>query len=150
MKLFFTFCLIFLFSKLSWCQDCYTYKSHPVKPCIETQCSFNKYFSPDLNLKLGQFFEIYTDTIPSYGRDLPSIQIKKPDLYYSIKKISDYYSKCIKKGLLSEDQAEKEFKTILEKCILIYPDNTDKLEADLRSNNHPENIIKIFRLVRII
>jgi len=99
---------------------------------------------------LGQFFEIYTDTIPSYGRDLPSIQIKKPDLYYSIKKISDYYSKCIKKGLLSEDQAEKEFKTILEKCILIYPDNTDKLEADLRSNNHPENIIKIFRLVRII
>jgi len=99
---------------------------------------------------MGQFFEIYTDTIPCYGRDIPSIHIKKPDLYYSIKKISNYYSKCIKKGLISENQVEKEFKTILEKCILIYPDNTKKLEADLRSNNHPKNIIKIFRMVKII
>ena len=114
------------------------------------QCSFNKYFSRDLNSKIGQFIETYTDTIPSYGRDLPSVQIKKPDLYYSIKKIFNYYSKCIKKGIIPEDQVEKELRTILEKCILIYPDNTDKLEADLRSNNHPENVIKIFRMVKII
>jgi len=150
MKIFFTFCLVFLFSELSWSQDGYVFKSHPIKPSMHTQCSFNKYFSQDLNLKMEQFLETYTDTIPCYGRNIPSVQIKKPDLYYSIKKISDYYSKCIKKGLLPENQAEKEFKSILEKCILIYPDNTDKLEADLRSNNHPENMIKIFRLVKII
>jgi len=150
MKIFLTFCFIFLFSELSWCQDGYIFKSHPIKPCVEMQCSFNKHFSSDLNFKLGQFIKTYTDTIHSYGRDLPSVQIKKPDLYYSIKRISDYYSKCIKKGKIPEDQVEKEFKTILEKCILIYPDNTDKLEADLRSNNQPENIIKIFRLVKII
>jgi len=150
MKIFLIFCLIFLFSESSWCQDGYVFKSHPLKPCIETQCTFNKYFSPDLNLRMGQFIDTYTDTIPSYGRDIPSVQIKKPDLYYSIKKISNYYSKCIKKGILPEDQVEKEFKTILEKCIIIFPDNTEKLEADLRSNKHPENIIKIFRMVKII
>jgi len=150
MKISFTLFLIFLFSELSWCQDGYIFNSHPITPVIKTQCSFNKYFSPDLNLKLSQFFDIYTDTIPSYGRDLPSIQIKKPDLYYSVKRISDYYSKCIKKGLLPEGQAEKEFKNILEKCIIIFPDNTDKLEADLRSNKNPENMIKLFKMVRII
>ncbi len=70
--------------------------------------------------------------------------IKKPDIYYSVKKLNKYYKKAVKKGIVDEDQAAKNLTSAVEKSYSIFYEDTEKFEQYLRSKKKPEDIQKAF------
>ncbi len=144
-------CLFFTFlSFAGWCQEQYVFDSRPVKYPEVKECPRDEYLSKDVRVKLAQFDLIYTKTIdPNSSRFIPSMEIKKPDLYYSVQKLSKYYCKCLKKGIISKEEAENQFKNILDKCIQIFARDTSPIEAELRATNDPKDIVSVFNKIII-
>lgn len=131
-------------------QDLYVFEGtevrFPVIDCFHQEV----YLSEDLCLKLAQFDLMYTKKIKnSTQRVMPSTEIIKPDLYYSIRKLADYYCKCLKKGIVTPEKAEKELKSILDKCIQIASRDTTPIEAELRAANNPQEIVGVFNKIII-
>jgi hypothetical protein len=75
---------------------------------------------------------------------MASTEIIKPDLYYSIRKLADYYCRCLKKGSMTREKAEDILKSVLDKCIQIASKDTTPIEAELRAANNPQEIVGVF------
>lgn len=144
--LFFLLLFVGCFSLCSEAQDHYVFKADPkftIPNIIE--CPANQYLSEDLRIKLAQFNQVYSKKISMGAPEFQtSIEILKPDLYYSVQKLSKYFCKCLKKGTIQKEAAENEFTKILEKCILIVKEDTSPLEAELRSTSNPVELVGIF------
>lgn len=129
----------------AFAQKSYVFESSEVELPQILDCPQNEPLSPGLAIKLEQFNQLYSKKItlgaPSFQT---SIEILKPDLYYSVQKLSKYFCKCLKKGILRKEQAETEFETILDKCLQIASRNTTSIEAELRSATNPTEIVGIF------
>lgn len=143
--LFALFILFALSAVAAKAQQSYVFESSPVSyPKIE-DCPQNDLLSPELRIKLEQFNQIYSKKVSTGAPDFQtSIEIIKPDLYYSVQKLSKYFCKCLKKGILQKDQAENEFRIILEKCLQIAQRDTSPIEAELRTTSNPIEIVCIF------
>ena len=100
--------------------------------------------------KLEQFNQVYTKTVncgpPSYNA---SIEIQKPDLYYSVQKLIKHYKKCLKKQTLPEERIKNEMLDIINKCLLIFNQKTNSIEQELRGANNSKEIISIFKKIII-
>lgn len=146
MKVLVGFCFLFLSVLLVKAQDLYVFEGSSVDFPEKIDKNYPKlYLSDDLCLKLAQFDMTYTKRIdPAARRVMSSVEIMKPDLYYSIRKLADYYSKCLKKGSMAQEKAENELRSILDKCIQIASQNTAPIEAELRAANNPKEIVGIF------
>ena len=145
------FCLFFIFlSVVGRCQKQYVFDSRPVKYPEVKECPDDEYLSRDVRMKLAQFDLIYTKTIdPTSSRFIPSMEIIKPDLYYSVQKLSKYFCKCLKKGTIPKQEAENQFRNILDKCIQIFSCDTGPIEAELRATNDPKDIVSVFNKIVI-
>lgn len=127
-------------------QDKYVFRADPQiqVPKIE-ECPSNQYLSEDVRIKLAQFNQVYSKKINMGAPDFQtSIEILKPDVYYSVQKLSKYFCKCMKKGTIGKENAEDEFRKILEKCIQIVQEDTSPLEAELRATSNPVELVGIF------
>ncbi|MGV8139498.1 MAG: hypothetical protein AB2L20_30240 [Mangrovibacterium sp.] len=145
MKLPGLFLLIMLIAFTAKSQDLYVFESSAVEFPEINQFRQETYLSRDLCLKLAQFDMVYTRRIVnSTQKAMASTEIIKPDLYYSIHKLADYYCKCLKKGNLTREKAEDTLKSVLDKCIQIASKETAPIEAELRAANNPHEIIGVF------
>ena len=77
------------------------------------------------------------------------IIIKKPDIYYSIKKLNNYYKKEVKKGTIDQKQAANNLTSAIDKSYSIFYEDTEKFESYLRSKKKPEEIQKAFDLIKL-
>jgi len=75
--------------------------------------------------------------------------IKKPDIYYSVKKLNAYYKKAVKKGSVDETQATKNLTSAVEKSFSIFYEDTQKFEEYLRTQKKPEDIQKAFDKIEL-
>lgn len=126
-------------------QDLYVFESSAAEFPEVRQFRQEVYLSKDLCLKLAQFDMVYTRRIVNPARNaMASTEIIKPDLYYSIRKLSDYYCKCLKKGNMTREKAEDTLKSVLDKCIQIASKETAPIEAELRMANNPQEIVGVF------
>ena len=147
MKKLLLFTLATLFITISYAQVNYVFQVDSlVCPKIyEDECHDVPYMSKALSVKLAQFDKVYTKTVdcgpPAH---MSSIEIAKPDVYYSVKKLSKYYCKGLKKGKLNIDKAESELSSILDKCMAIYAQETKPIESELKTAAKPEDIILVF------
>ncbi|MGV8096643.1 MAG: hypothetical protein AB2L24_32705 [Mangrovibacterium sp.] len=145
MKVFVGFFFLVLITFTAKAQDLYVYEGSAIEFPVINQFRQEVYLSKDLCLKLAQFDLVYTKRIDRSGKQvMPSTEIIKPDLYYSIRKLADYYSKCLKKGIVSREKAEDVLSSILDKCIQIASKDTAPVEAELRSANNPQEIVSVF------
>lgn len=118
--------------------------NRPTVPKID-ECPPNQYLSEDIRIKLAQFDQIYSKKIMMGAPEFQtSFEIIKPDLYYSVQKLSKYFCKCMKKGTIKKETAENQFGKILEKCISIVKEDTSPLEAELRATSNPVELVGIF------
>lgn len=141
--------VMFLFFSLSVlaakAQDMYIFESSTVDVPEISQFRQEVPLSKELCMKLAQFDLLYTRRINrSSNQVMPATQIIKPDLYYSIRKLADYYCKCLRKGIISKEDAEGVLKNILEKSIQIALRDTAPIEAELRLANNPQEIVGVF------
>lgn len=131
-------------------QDLYVFEGTEVEFPVIDRFHQQNYLSQDICLKLAQFDLVYTRKIKdSAQRIMASTEIIKPDLYYSIRKLADYYCKCLKKGIVTQEKAENELKSILDKCIQIASKDTTPIEAELRAANNPQEIMGVFNKIII-
>jgi len=138
---FFTVCI----SLCASAQDKYVFKADTLVCPSVAECPPNQYLSKELRVKLEQFNLLYSKKIDLAGQNFPtSTEIIKPDLYYSVQRLSRYFCKCMKKGTISKENAETEFRSILEKCLLIVQKDTAPLEAELRITNNPAELVGVF------
>jgi hypothetical protein len=75
--------------------------------------------------------------------------VKKPDIYYSVKKLNNYYKKAVKKGTIDEKQAAKNLTSAVDKSYSIFYEDTKKFEEYLRAQKNPEDIQKAFDLIQL-
>ncbi len=153
MKVMVVFCWLFLGACVVKAQDLYVFEGSSVTfpEKIDVYYPNPKVsLSEDLCMKLALFDMIYTKKIdPSTRKVMSSTEIIKPDLYYSIRKLADYYCKCLKKGQMVHENAEIELKSILDKCIQIVSKDTAPIEAELRAANNPAEIVGVFNKIII-
>ena len=118
-------------------------------PTIQ-DCNHNDLLGDTVAIKLEQFNQVYTKKVlsgpPAYNT---SLEIQKPDLYYSVQKLTAYYRKCLKKETLPKEKVEKDMVDIINKCLLIFNQNTKPVEQELRSANNSKEIIGVFRKIII-
>lgn len=138
-----TLIVLFVFSAKA--QEKYVFESSKIEyPKIE-DCPQNDLLSPDVRIKLEQFNQLYAKQVSTGAPDFQtSFEILKPDLYYSVQKLSKYFCKCLKKGTLQKEVAENEFRVILEKCLQIAQRDTAPIEAELRVASNPTDIVGVF------
>ena len=75
--------------------------------------------------------------------------IKKPDIYYSVKKLNTYYRKAVKKGTVTSEQAAKNLTSCIEKSYSIFYEDTQKFEEFIRTKKKPEDIQKAFDSIKL-
>ncbi len=131
-------------------QDKYVFKAD-LSECPEVKevdCQMIPYLSKDVSIKMAQFCEVYTKKVEFGSHEqYSSLEIDKPDLYYSIQKLSKYYCKGLKKGILNKEEAESELNEILEKCLAIHSQETQPLEEELKAAGKPVEIVQVFHKV---
>jgi hypothetical protein len=150
MKLLVGFSFLILMTFAVKAQDSYVFEGTVIDFPEINRYHQEVYLSKDLCLKLAQFNLIYTKKIDrSTDKTIPSTEIIKPDLYYSIRKLTDYYCKCLKKGIVSHEKVEDELKSVLDKSIQIAYQDTRPVEAELRAANNPQEIVGIFNKIII-
>jgi hypothetical protein len=106
--------------------------------------------SENVTKKLEQFKQVYTKSVncgpPAY---IVSTEIQKPDLYYSVQKLIKHYRKCLKKETRPKEKIEDEMVEIINKSLLIFNQETNSVEQELRAANNSEEIIDIFKKIII-
>lgn len=117
-------------------------------PEIE-KCDHRDVLGDTVARKLQQFKMVYTKTINCGPPAYTSTEIEKPDLYYSVQKITNYYRKCAKKETMPKDLIEKNMVDILNKCLLIFSQNTKPVEQELKTANNSKEIIGVFKKIII-
>ncbi|MGE4585720.1 MAG: hypothetical protein AB7D05_00075 [Mangrovibacterium sp.] len=131
-------------------QDSYVFESASIELPEINQYQKEVYLSQELCLKLAQFNELYTQKIDRTRQNtMPATEILKPDLYYAICRLKDYYCKCLKKGILEQQEAEKRLQSVLEKSMQLISQDTRLLEAELRLSSKPKDIAGIFEKIII-
>ena len=144
------FGLLILFSASLKAQSTYQFKKIACNLPVVDKCDHQDILGDTIAKKLEQFNRVYTKKVncgpPAYNS---STEIEKPDLYYSIQKVTAYYRKCVKKETLPKEKIEKEMVDIINKCLFIFPQNTKPLVDDLRSANNSKEIIDIFNKIVI-
>jgi len=106
------------------------------------------YLGDDIAQKMYRVKETYTYIeagTPSSPGD--KTQVKKPVIYYSIKKLNTYYKKQLKKGELDKTEAYNRMARYLDVVYSIYNEDTTMLEDELRSAKKAPDIDKVFARV---
>ena len=70
--------------------------------------------------------------------------VQKPTIFYSIKKVSKYYKKEVKKNRMTMAEASDKLNRDLNIGYAIFSQDTDKFEAYLRNLKKPADIAKAF------
>ena len=106
------------------------------------------YLGKDIAIKMHLLKETYTYI--ERGDDLNPVDktiVNKPTIFYSMKKLNNYFRKQIKKGNLSEEEVRVKMDHYLNICLSIYLQSTDNFEEALRSSKGQDEIDGIFSRV---
>jgi len=106
------------------------------------------YLGDDIALKMYRVKETYTYIeagTPSSPGD--KTQVKKPAIYYAIKKLNTYYKKQLKKGEVDRAEAYEKLARYLDIAYSIYNDDTAMFEDELRSAKKAPEIDELFARV---
>ncbi|MFC2125312.1 hypothetical protein ACFLU5_10905 [Bacteroidota bacterium] len=106
------------------------------------------YLGEDIAVKMHLLKETYTYI--ERGDDLNPVDktvVNKPTIFYSMKKLNNYYKKQIKKGTISKEDAKEKLDLYLDICLSIYLQSTDNFEEALRTSKGNDEIVGVFSRV---
>ena len=110
---------------------------------VETDATMigSHYLGDEIAKKYYTFKETYTYI--EKGTQLSpgdKIRVEKPVIFYSINKLNRQYKKDLKKGNITEDAAKDKLTGYFETSVIIFDQNTQKLEDELNEAKTPEEI----------
>ncbi len=77
----------------------------------------------------------------------PGIEVEKPTIYYSVKKVYKHYKKAVKKGDVELTAAQNRLNEVIKIGVNIRYMNTEKLEEALTRAKQAEEIESVFAKV---
>ena len=108
----------------------------------------NHYLGPEIGLKTYLLKGLYTEV--EEGNEINPVDktiVFKPAIYYSMKKLNNYYKKAVKKGIVTEQEAKDKMNTYLDICLSIYMQETNQFETELKKYKKTEDIDAVFSRV---
>jgi len=108
----------------------------------------NHYLGPEIGLKTYLLKGLYTEV--EEGNEINPVDktiVFKPAIYYSMKKLNNYYKKAVKKGIVTEQVAKDKMNTYLDICLSIYMQETNQFETELKKYKKTEDIDAVFSRV---
>lgn len=70
---------------------------------------------------------------------------RKPDIYFSVKKIEKYLKEALRERQISGEDACSDYNKVLDVALNIVSEDTEKLETRINSvNGNPSKLLKIF------
>ena len=108
----------------------------------------NHYLGPEIGLKYYLLKNLYTEV--EEGNEINPVDktiVFKPAIYYSMKKLNNYYKKAVKKGIVSEQEAKDKMNAHLDVCLSIYLQETEEFEIELKKYKKTEDIDAVFSRV---
>lgn len=99
--------------------------------------------------RLHLFEKLYTHESKSPGAFSSRQIIEKPVIYNSINKIEKYFKKQVRKDQIAKTNAAGDFKSILEKALLLYYEDTKELESILSNRESIEKQITVFNNITL-
>lgn len=96
----------------------------------------------ELYLRKGEvsvgFSTSYTETV-------------KPSVFNAVCRINNYYKKAVNKGVIEKEKAQEEFLQILDCAVAAYQyDETEDFESALKKVKEAEQMIQLFKAVKIV
>ncbi len=108
----------------------------------------NHYLGPEIGLKYYLLSKMYTEV--EEGNEINPVDktiVFKPAIYYSMRKLNNYYKKAVRKGMVSEQTAKDKMNAHLDVCLSIYLQETDDFETELKKYKKTEDIDAVFSRV---
>ncbi|MFW5759121.1 MAG: hypothetical protein ACOCYO_10605 [Bacteroidota bacterium] len=99
--------------------------------------------------RLHLFEKLYTYESKSPGALSSRQIIEKPVIYNSINQIEKYFKKQVRKDQIAKANAADDFKSILEKALLLYYEDTKELESILSNRESIEKQITLFNNISL-
>ncbi len=124
--------------------------SDTLKLKIDYSNTLQSFLGPEVARKMYLLQESYTyvekGTVIAPG---DKTIVRKPDIYYAMKKLYKYYRKGIKKGIVDEAHAEENIIRNVHKCYAMLYEDSSAFEEYLRTLKKPEDIEKAFDRVKL-
>jgi hypothetical protein len=70
--------------------------------------------------------------------------VRKPTIYYAVRKLNKFYKKQVKKDRIEESVAKNDMVDVLDKCFVIFDQDTTGFEEYLKGLKHAEDIKTAF------
>lgn len=108
----------------------------------------NHYLGSEIGLKVYLLKNLYT--VVEEGNEINPVDktiVFKPAIYYSMKKLNNYYKKAVKKGIITEQEAKDKMNAHLDVCLSIYLQETSQFEVELKKYKKTEDIDAVFSRV---
>jgi len=153
MKKFITFAVIVLSGLTIRAQESFTFDNtldDTADMNINYSIASNHYLGEIIAKKMHLLKETYTyveeGTPLSPGN---KVIVRKPEIYYAVRKINKHYRKEIRKNRMEEATAIDKLGRILDICFAIYDQDTSEFEDYLSNYRKVEDIEKVFENVEL-
>jgi hypothetical protein len=107
------------------------------------------FLGPQVGAKMAMFRDTYSfieKGSPSSPGD--KTVIRKPSIYYGIRKLSKHFKKEVKSGRLTQTEAASIYISIIDKGLLLIGEDTPALEKELWAAKKPIQILDVFDRVK--
>jgi len=117
-----------------------------------TEVEDGYFYNPPLGEQIAKGMEVvrneYTykpEPTPLYPN--PGVEVEKPTIYYSVKKLYNHYKKQVRKGHIDMETAQERMSEIIKISVNIRYEETSDFENALKASKDPEDLDSVFALV---
>lgn len=148
MRKLFTLFVLLVFGIVLYGQESYLFRNtldDTANVNVNYSLASNHFLGDQVAKKMYLLKETYTyvekGTPMSPG---DKVIVRKPTIYYAVRKINKHYKKQIRKGRIEESKARKSMINILDKCFVIFDQDTNEFESYLKGLKHSDDIVAAF------
>ena len=147
-KLFICFVLVLYGGLISFGQESFVFRNtldQATQIQLDYSLSGNHFLGEEIANKTYLLKKIYTHIEKGTPMSpVDKVIVKKPTIYYSIRKLERHFRRQIRKDNMTEQEARKELNEVLDICISIYDQDTEEFEKYLKKQRKPEEILAAY------
>ncbi len=115
---------------------------------VDFSMASSHYLGEEMAAKMYLFKQIYTfieaGTVYSPG---DKVMVRKPSIFFAVRKLDKYYKKAIKSGAMEKDLAIEKLGLALDISIVIFYQETETFEVYLKNTKEAEMLAATFENV---
>lgn len=148
MKKYFICLILVVYGVVSYGQQSFVFRNtldQATQVQLDYSLSGNHFLGEEIANKTYLLKKIYTHIEKGTPMSpVDKVIVKKPTIYYSVRKLERHFRKEMRKDNITEEQAREKLNRVLDICISIYDQDTDEFEDYLKKQRKPEDILAAY------